>query len=74
MSDEIKDMLRALLKGQQVTHAKLEGLEKQVAELQGQVAGLQEDMKEVKERLTQLEDGMKYLAGDVYFLKLRSKG
>jgi len=72
--DEIKDMLKALVEGQRVTHAKLEGLEKQVAELKENMTSLQQDMDEVKDRLTRVEDGMKYLAGDVYFLKMRSRG
>ena len=79
--DEIKSMLKALLEGQQVTNAKLETLTHDVQQLQGDVRQLKDDMAEVKERLNRveqrldrIEDGMKYLAGDVYFLKMRSRG
>jgi peptidoglycan hydrolase CwlO-like protein len=64
-----REVLDAIVAGQQATHAKLEGLTQQVTELQGSVTELRDDVKELQKDVKELQKDVKELQGDMKDVK-----
>jgi len=62
---EIKDMLRALLDGQQNLDARMKAMEERMDRLEGR-------MTAIEEKLERMDKVVTYLAGDVYRLKIKA--